>query len=133
MPLSDHEQRLLDQIEQALLAEDPKFASTVRSTDVRSVVRRRLRLAVAFFLLGLVAFVVGAVFPAMAFGIVPIVSLAGFCVMLLAAVYGWSQYKRRGGPALRVVPDRPTAKVQRSGSSIVQRMEDRFRRRFDER
>ena len=31
MPLSDHEQRLLDQIEQALYAEDPKFASAVRS------------------------------------------------------------------------------------------------------
>ena len=26
MPLSEHEQRLLDQIEQALYAEDPKFA-----------------------------------------------------------------------------------------------------------
>ncbi len=30
MPLSDHEQRMLDQIESALYAEDPKFASSVR-------------------------------------------------------------------------------------------------------
>ena len=35
MPLSDHEQRLLEQIERALYAEDPKFASTVRTTDLR--------------------------------------------------------------------------------------------------
>ena len=31
VPLSEHEQRLLDEIEQALYAEDPKFASSVRS------------------------------------------------------------------------------------------------------
>ena len=30
MALSEHEQRLLEQIERALYAEDPKFASTVR-------------------------------------------------------------------------------------------------------
>ncbi|HXA12142.1 MAG TPA: DUF3040 domain-containing protein, partial [Mycobacterium sp.] len=28
MPLSDHEQRMLDEIESALYAEDPKFASS---------------------------------------------------------------------------------------------------------
>ena len=33
MPLSDHEQRMLDQIESALYAEDPKFASSVRGGD----------------------------------------------------------------------------------------------------
>ena len=49
MPLSEHEQRLLDQIERALYAEDPKFASTVRSTDLRTHMRRRLRRAAAVF------------------------------------------------------------------------------------
>ena len=34
MPLSEHEQRLFEQIERSL-AEDPKFASAVRSTDPR--------------------------------------------------------------------------------------------------
>ena len=40
MPLSDHEQRMLDQIESALYAEDPKFASSVRggTLDRKSVV-----------------------------------------------------------------------------------------------
>ncbi len=33
MPLSEHEQRMLDQIERALYAEDPKFANTVRETN----------------------------------------------------------------------------------------------------
>ena len=52
MPLSEHEQRLLDQIERALYAEDPKFASTVRQTDLRSHMRRRLWRAGIVLLLG---------------------------------------------------------------------------------
>ena len=52
MPLSEHEQRLLDQIERALYQEDPKFASTVRSTDLRTHMRRRLRRAGIVFVLG---------------------------------------------------------------------------------
>ena len=46
MPLSEHEQRLFEQIERSL-AEDPKFASAVRSTDPRFHARRRIVLAVA--------------------------------------------------------------------------------------
>ena len=40
MPLSEHEQRLLDQIERALIAEDPKFASTVRAGSVSASASR---------------------------------------------------------------------------------------------
>lgn len=36
MPLSEHEQRMLDQIESALYAEDPKFASNVRGGRMRA-------------------------------------------------------------------------------------------------
>ncbi len=36
MPLSEHEQRMLDQIESALYAEDPKFASSVRGGAFRA-------------------------------------------------------------------------------------------------
>ena len=52
MPLSEHEQRLLDQIERALYQEDPKFASTVRATDLRTHMRRRLRRAALVLALG---------------------------------------------------------------------------------
>ena len=44
MPLSEHEQRLFDQIERSL-AEDPKFASAVRASDPRFHTRRRLLVA----------------------------------------------------------------------------------------
>ena len=53
MPLSEHEQRLLDEIEQALYAEDPKFASSVRSARPRNRARTMLALSVVGVLVGL--------------------------------------------------------------------------------
>ena len=44
VPLSEHEQRLLEQIERALVDDDPKFASSVRTGDRRLKARRRLQL-----------------------------------------------------------------------------------------
>jgi hypothetical protein len=41
MPLSDHEQRMLDQIESELSTEDPKFASSVRGGSLRAPSARR--------------------------------------------------------------------------------------------
>jgi hypothetical protein len=136
VPLSEHEQRLLDQIEQALYAEDPKFASTVRSTDLRTVARRRMRLAAGLFVIGLGVLIAGAVYPYMLGGTFPALGVLGFCIMLAAAVYGWSQYKRRmGRPDLRVAGSESAAPRPRKQQRVspLQRLEERFKRRFDER
>ena len=45
MALSDEEQRLLEQMEAALAAEDPKLVNTLRGTGARRVHRRRAALA----------------------------------------------------------------------------------------
>ena len=63
MPLSEHEQRLLDQIERALYAEDPKFASNVRGARMRSRSHRRRIQGIALFVLGLLLLVAGVVLP----------------------------------------------------------------------
>src|SRR5660397_178924 len=63
VPLSEHEQRLLDQIERALYAEDPKFASSVRASDLRTHLRRRIRRGIALFLIGFALVFVGLVIP----------------------------------------------------------------------
>ena len=46
MPLSEHEQRLLEQMERALYAEDPKFASSLRSAGPRPGNRRKAAIGV---------------------------------------------------------------------------------------
>src|ERR671914_2295702 len=51
VPLSEHEQRLLDQIERALYAEDPKFAHAVRATSPQVHYKRRVvKAALGFFI-----------------------------------------------------------------------------------
>lgn len=80
MPLSEHEQRMLDQIESALYAEDPKFASTVRGGRMRAASSRRRLQAVALFVLGLVLLIAGVALPIKPGGF-PVISLIGFIVM----------------------------------------------------
>ena len=58
MPLSEHEQRMLDEIERALYEDDPKFATSVNVSRIR---RRRPIVAGCLFVAGLVALVVGVI------------------------------------------------------------------------
>ena len=53
MPLSEEELRLLEQMERALVAEDPKLASTMRGTTLRAVARRRAVISALAFVVGL--------------------------------------------------------------------------------
>ena len=132
MPLSDHEQRMLDQIESALYAEDPKFASSVRGGGLRAPTTRRRLQGAALFVLGLAMLVCGVPFKAVWAGPFPIRSVIGFVVMFGGVVVAIP------GPRLSGRAERPgpsTGARQRrgkgAGGSFTSRMEDRFRRRFD--
>ena len=87
MPLSDHEQRMLDQIESALYAEDPKFASSVRGGGLRAPTARRRLQGVALFVVGLAMLVSGVAFHATLIGTLPILSVVGFIVMFGGVVF----------------------------------------------
>jgi predicted nucleic acid-binding Zn ribbon protein len=132
MPLSEHEQRLLDQIERALYAEDPKFASTVRGARLRRPSRRRRLQGIALFVLGVALLVLGVVLPLKPGGI-PVVSLLGFLVMFFGALLTLTAIRHgdqgeEGGDE-SAGPGNVT-KIRRS--SFSQRMEERFRKRFDD-
>ncbi|MBV9090275.1 MAG: DUF3040 domain-containing protein [Mycobacteriaceae bacterium] len=131
MPLSDHEQRMLDQIESALYAEDPKFASSVRGGGLRAPTTRRRIQGAALFVIGLAMLVSGVAFKATMIGSFPILSVFGFLVMFAGVVFAIT------GPRLSKAGDRsaPGSRQGRGkgpGGSFTSRMEDRFRRRFDE-
>src|SRR4051794_15858996 len=134
VPLSEHEQRLLDQIERALYQEDPKFASTVRSTDLRTHMKRRLRRAAFVLALGFVVMMVGLVSNMWAVGV------AGFAVMVGALLLALNSWKRLGtAPSgLRLVgSERPTREKRPAATAdsggILSRLEERWKRRWDER
>ncbi|WP_197319281.1 DUF3040 domain-containing protein [Saccharomonospora sp. NB11] len=136
MPLSEHEQRLLDQIERELYAEDPKFASAVRGKKMRRPTRRRRLQGAVLFVVGIAMLVLGVAGQAsfLRLAEIPWLSVLGFLVMfggVLMAVttLGASGEvdeapKQHGGSSRGA----PSAK-----SSFTQRMEDRFRRRFEDR
>jgi hypothetical protein len=138
VPLSEHEQRLLDQIERALYQEDPKFASTVRSTDLRTHMKRRMRRAGLLLAVGVIVMLTGLVSN------MPAVGILGFVVMVGALALALASWKRLGtspNPGLRVVGSERPARERRvprssspsSGGGIRSRLEERWKRRWDER
>ncbi|MGK8490763.1 DUF3040 domain-containing protein [Nocardia asiatica] len=136
MPLSEHEQRMLEQIESALYAEDPKFASSVRGGRLRSTSSRRRLQAAALFVLGLFLLVAGIAAPVKPGGF-PIISLIGFIVMfgagvllLLGTSKNVAKNDRSGGEASS--GGTGGRGRQRKSGGFSERMEDRFRRRFEQ-
>jgi hypothetical protein len=135
VPLSEHEQRLLEQMERALYAEDPKFASSLRGKDPRSTFRRSVLISSVGFIAGVVLLMTGLVQQT------PLVSVIGFVVMLGSAFYALTSYRRvAGGAQLGVVDGtgapRPaakaTAKPAKDRRSLMERLEERWNRRRDE-
>ncbi|MEU3621995.1 hypothetical protein BS329_01035 [Amycolatopsis coloradensis] len=137
MPLSEHEQRLLDQIERELYAEDPKFASTVRGTRLRRPARRRRLQGIALFVVGVALLVLGVVVNIRVVDI-PVISVLGFLVMFFGVMMAVTSIRHGaeaeggkdsggqgagGGGGGKSSPRR---------SSFTQRMEERFRQRFEE-
>jgi hypothetical protein len=121
MALSEDEQRLLEQMEAALAAEDPKLANTLRGTT-RRWHRRRAVLAGIGFIAGITGLIAGMQIHAA-------VSVIGFVVMLAATVIGVSAWQQSG-----LAGDGPAG--GRSGGTserdFMGRMEDRWRRRQDD-
>ena len=133
MPLSDHEQRMLDQIESALYAEDPKFASSVRGGNLRAPSARRRLQGVVMFLVGLGLLVAGVPFYANVNHAFLIVSVIGFVVMFGGVVFAITGPRVAGGRE-GAAPEAGAARQKRTkaNNSFASRMEERFRRRFEE-
>lgn len=96
MPLSEHEQHQLEQMEQALYAEDPKFASQMQGSVARALLRRRLTIGGVGVIGGLALVVLGVAQAAVLWGAV------GFALMV-------------GGVAFAITP----AKAPKAGLGAV--------------
>jgi hypothetical protein len=123
VPLSEHEQRLFDQIERSL-AEDPKFASAVRASDPRFHARRRIVVAAFVIILGLALVVYGTVSSNTPLGV------AGFVVMLGSAAFAMQSRRKGQAPDLHAVggtASRRTRQARKAG--LLDRLEERWRQR----
>ncbi len=139
MPLSEEELRLLEQMERALVAEDPKLASTMRGTSIRRHARRRAYIAAGLFVVGVVVLMTGAVLSQ------TIVGIVGFVVMLGASYVALSSWRGASSSTEATEPGDPHEpftlieggrsgrKPQRGKAaqnhSFMERFEERWRRR----
>ncbi|GAB3597892.1 hypothetical protein GCM10027446_26770 [Angustibacter peucedani] len=143
MPLSEHEQRVLEQMEHAMETEDPKFATAMRGRTPKARQRRRIMLGSVGVVAGLVLVVVGV-----AQAVVPL-AVAGFVLMLAAGALALTPPRRHAtrGPVGTVADDGTTqprrprpAKAGRAArparqpkqGTFMQRLEQRWDRRRDQ-
>ena len=118
MPLSEHEQRILEEIERRLVADDPKFAREVAGKGAQGAALKRVKRAVATFVLGFVLLIVGLFVPKQLiyFGI------AAFGVMVASAAVIASGIKQAS-------QQRTSEAEARQG--WFARMEERWRKRYE--
>jgi hypothetical protein len=133
VPLSEHEQRQLEQIEQALYREDPKFGRLVRSSDPRVHHKRKLVQALIGMLVGAGLVAAGVVTRHL------YLEAAGAAVTLLSLVWALVTWRRHTA-RVRAVQDRARMSAQGRSAGrrrsdqgwkarMMERMEERWRRR----
>lgn len=117
MPLSEHEQRILEEIEQRLAEDDPRLVEQVGRTDLYTHLARRIRLAVIAFVLGFVLLLLFAWNP-----LGPLIAAVGFVTMIGSALLIYRYLGQLGRDQIRA--------MQSDGGSftgIIGRLAARFR------
>ena len=120
MALSEEEQRLLDQLEASLTADDPKLASKMGNRSSYRVQRKRATLSGIVFVVGVALLVLGLA-NSWSFGWV--IGLVGFIAMFAATVLALTAWQKGDGAQAPSLKDYPPP--SRPSSSL----EDRWRRR----
>ena len=95
MALSEHEQRLLDQLEQQLHAEDPKFANSMATPAATGISTRRIVLGALVAIAG-IGLLLGGVASDTSFSLV--LGILGFLVMGAGVYYATTRGKRPSQP-----------------------------------
>lgn len=127
MSLSEQEQRALREIEQALMADDPKFGKSVSGDNVLAGGGLSLR-GIALFVVGLVLLVAGVALSQQTLWFAAL-GVIGFLVM-----FGSGVWMLRGGGGNKISMTPSAGKVASGpvgGSSLGDKMEENFRRRFE--
>ena len=127
MPLSDHEQKMLEQMEQALAADDPKFASQMQGSSFASMQRRRWVIGGVGVLAGLGLVLVGV-------NTTMWVGAIGFAVMVASAVFDAAPPRKASFGVVRsdgtTGPSSAKAGSRKKGQRcFMDRLDERWERR----
>jgi hypothetical protein len=117
VPLSEHEQQLLAQLEKQLHADDPRFASSMGSRAVRGASTRNIVLGIVVAVVGLLVLLGGVMIKSVLLGVLGFVVMgAGVYVATLR-----SGKSRGGEPGKGGTP--------RRSSPFLQNLEERWDQR----
>ena len=127
MALSEHEEALLQQMEEALYAEDPRFASRIEKTKSRGLGRGRVVVGVVAGVAGLAL----VVFSAMSSNIW--LGAGGFAIMVAGIVYAITPSRTKLAAVGSDGTTKPrSGKVKASTSkqgTFMERLEERWEKR----
>lgn len=132
MPLSEHEQRLLDQMEQALYNEDPKFVSRLNEDPQRTRHRKKLVVGALALLVGMGVVVLGVASQQIWLGAI------GFVVMVAGGAYALAPGRsskaslgtvEQNGEVRAHHPSGKGRKTSTSSASFMDKMEQRWEKR----
>ncbi len=116
MPLSEHEQRILDEIERRLAEEDPRLVESVSRTSLTIHLLRRIRWSLLAFFLGF--------FLLMLFFVSVWIAVAGFAIMVTSAMLVYHYLKQMGKDQLRQLESGGRLSL----TAALARWTERFRR-----
>lgn len=117
MALSEHEQRLLDQLEQQLHADDPKFAHSMASSAGRSMSTRRIVIGSLVTIAGLAVLLLGIWNQFIPVGV------GGFLIMGAGVYYATSSSKLDGADP---VSGRATKASSPSRGGFLSNLEEKW-------
>lgn len=122
MPLSEYEQRVLEEMEQQLRSDDPKLADTISGAAVRRP--RNVVLGTLLGLAGIGLLVAGAATSYVVLGIV------GFLAMFAGVMLAISRPK--GAPASPQAPSNVHELKRKQSGGFMSKLEDRWDHRRDD-
>ena len=130
MPLSEHEQKMLDEMERQLFADDPRLARAFAPKKTPRRSGRRIGIGLGGVAVGLVILVLAVALPAVWLGVI------AFIGMLAGAVYAVTtptsspsgpEKPGGGGPG----PSGPSS-PRDNGGNFMQKLEQRWEKRSGE-
>ncbi|AXK44627.1 DUF3040 domain-containing protein [Brachybacterium saurashtrense] len=127
MPLSEHEQKMLDEMERQLFADDPRLARAFAPTARPRRSGRRILIGLGAVVVGLGILVLAVSLPAVWLGVIAFIGMLAGAVYAVTAPGGTAQGNDSGnGPGGGSGPSAPTGD---DSGSFMRRMEERWEKR----
>ncbi|TAM69081.1 MAG: DUF3040 domain-containing protein [Microbacteriaceae bacterium] len=124
MPLSEHEQRLLEEMERSLYHNDADFVATVGGRRGKPAYRS-IVLGILITVVGVACLVVGVLVQ------VALVGILGFVIMLTGVLFAIAPPRHRAGQPEESAQSKTTAGKSRENQGFMDKLNERWDKRQD--